>query len=90
MARITVEGCLDKVHSRSELILLASGRARQLSTTSREPMVEWEDDKPTIVALREIEEGLINNEILEKTLEEDMLLDEFSLDRQKPKDDIVG
>tara|TARA_B100001121_G_scaffold185306_1_gene161877 strand:- start:394 stop:666 length:273 start_codon:yes stop_codon:yes gene_type:complete len=90
MARITVEGCLDKVHSRFELILLASGRARQLSTTSREPMVEWEDDKPTIVALREIEDGLINNEILEKTLEEDMLLDEFSLDRQKPKDDIVG
>ena len=90
MARITVEGCLDKVHSRFELILLASGRARHLSTTSREPMVEWEDDKPTIVALREIEEGLINNEILEKTLEEDMLLDEFSLDRQKPKDDIVG
>ena len=90
MARITVEGCLDKVHSRFKLILLASGRARQLSTTSREPMVEWEDDKPTIVALREIEEGLINNEILEKTLEEDMLLDEFSLDRQKPKDDIVG
>ena len=90
MARITVEGCLDKVHSRYELILLASGRARQLSTTSWEPLVEWEDDKPTIVALREIEEGLINNEILEKTLEEDMLLDEFSLDRQKPKDDIVG
>ena len=59
MARITVEGCLDKVESRFELILLASGRARQLSTTSREPMVEWEDDKPTIVALREIEEGLI-------------------------------
>ncbi len=50
MARITVEGCLDKVQSRFELILLASGRARQLSTTSREPMVEWEDDKPTIVA----------------------------------------
>ena len=90
MARITGEGCLEKVQSRFELILLASGRARQLSTTSREPMVEWEDDKPTIVALREIEEGLINNEILEKTLEEDMLLDEFSLDRQKPKDDIVG
>ena len=90
MARITVEGCLDKVHSRFELILLASGRARQRSTTRREPLVEWEDDKPSIVALREIEEGLINNEILEKTLEEDMLLDEFSLDRQKPKDDIVG
>ena len=71
MARITVEGCLDKVQSRFELILLASGRARQLSTPSREPMVEWEDDKPTIVALREIEEGLITKEILDKTLEED-------------------
>ena len=69
MARITVEGCLDKVESRFELILLASGRARQPSTTSREPMVEWEDDKPTIVALREIEEGLITKEILDKTLE---------------------
>ena len=68
MARITVEGCLDKVESRFELILLASGRARQLSTTSREPMVEWEDDKPTIVALREIEEGLITKEILDQTV----------------------
>ena len=89
MARITVEGCLDKVHSRFELILLASGRARQLSTTSREPLVEWEDDKPTIVALREIEEGLINNEILEKLLKKICCLMN-SLDRQKPKDDIVG
>jgi DNA-directed RNA polymerase subunit omega len=83
MARITVEGCLDKVHSRFELILLASARARQLSTTSREPLVEWEDDKPTIVALREIEDGLINEEILQKTLEEDMLLDEFSIEKTK-------
>ena len=91
MARITVEDCLEKVHSRFELILLASGRARQLSTTSREPMVEWEDDKPTIVALREIEEGLITREILDKTLEEDLLLDEFSIeDREKSKDDIIG
>ena len=90
MARITVEGCLDKVHSRFEFILLASGRARQLSTTSREPMVEWEDDKPTIVALREIEEGLITREILDKTLEEDLLLDEFSIERDKPKDDVIG
>jgi DNA-directed RNA polymerase subunit omega len=85
MARITVEGCLDKVHSRFELILLASARARQLSTTSREPLVEWEDDKPTIVALREIEDGLINEEILQKTLEEDMLLDEFSIEKTKTR-----
>ena len=90
MARITVEGCLDKVQSRFELILLAAGRARQLSTTSREPMVEWEDDKSTIVALREIEEGLITKEILDKTLEEDVLLDEFAIDRDKPQDEIIG
>ena len=89
MARITVEGCLDKVHSRFELILLASARARQLSTTSREPLVEWEDDKPTIVALREIEHGLINEEILQKTLEEDMLLDEFSIERTKTRIEAV-
>mgnify|MGYP006189066743 FL=1 len=90
MARITVEGCLDKVSSRFELILLASGRARQLSTTSREALVEWEDDKPTIVALREIEAGLITQEILNQTLEEDLLLDEFAIERQSPKDDVIG
>jgi DNA-directed RNA polymerase subunit omega len=89
MARITVQGCLDNVQSRIELILLASARARQLSTTSREPLVEWEDDKPTIVALREIEAGLINGEILQKTLEEDMLLDEFSIEKTKTRIEAV-
>ncbi|MDC0454077.1 DNA-directed RNA polymerase subunit omega [Gammaproteobacteria bacterium] len=89
MARITVEGCLEKVPSRFELILLAAGRARQLSTTSREPMVEWDNDKSTIVALREIEQGLIDRETLNKTLEEDVLLDEFAAPEQKDSD-IVG
>ena len=90
MARITVEDCLEKIPSRFDLIIMASKRARQLSTTSREPMVEWEDDKPTIVALREIEEGLITKEILDKTLEEDLLLDEFAIDREKPQQEIIG
>lgn len=88
-ARITVEGCLEKVPSRFELILLAAGRARQLSTTSREPMVEWDNDKSTIVALREIEQGLIDRETLNKTLEEDVLLDEFAAPEQKDSE-IVG
>ena len=48
MARITVEKCLEHVPSRFDLILLASGRARQLSTTSREPMVETNNDKMEI------------------------------------------
>ncbi|MFL2699901.1 MAG: DNA-directed RNA polymerase subunit omega [SAR86 cluster bacterium] len=89
MARITVERCLEQVPSRFELILLAAGRARQLSTTSREPMVEWDNDKSTIVALREIEEGLIDRETLDKTLEEDVLLDEFAVSDQKDSE-IVG
>ena len=89
MARITVERCLEQVPSGFELILLAAGRARQLSTTSREPMVEWDNDKSTIVALREIEEGLIDRETLDKTLEEDVLLDEFAVSDQKDSE-IVG
>ena len=79
MARITVEDCLEKIPSRFDLILMASKRARQLSTTSRDPLVEWDNDKPTLVALREIEEGLLDIETLEQTLEEDLLLDEFSV-----------
>ena len=71
MARITVEDCLEKIPSRFDLILMASKRARQLSTTSREPLVEWDNDKPTLVALREIEEGLIDQETLEETLKEE-------------------
>ena len=69
---------LEKIPSRFDLIIMASKRARQLSTTSREPMVEWDNDKPTLVALREIEAGLLDKETLDRTLEEDVLLDEFS------------
>ena len=88
MARITVENCLEKIPSRFDLILMASKRARQLSTTSRDPLVEWDNDKPTLVALREIEEGLIDKETLEKTLEEDLLLDEFSVPNNQENDNI--
>ena len=88
MARITVEDCLEKIPSRFDLILMASKRARQLSTTSRDPLVEWDNDKPTLVALREIEEGLLDIETLEKTLEEDLLLDEFSVTTGSEEDKI--
>ena len=88
MARITVEDCLKNIPSRFDLILMASKRARQLSTTSRDPLVEWDNDKPTLVAFREIEEGLIDRETLEKTLEEDVLLDEFSVPTSQENDNI--
>jgi len=57
---------------------MASKRARQLATTSRDPLVEWDNDKPTLVALREIEAGLLDMETLDRTLEEDVLMDGFS------------
>jgi len=88
MARITVEDCLVQIPSRFDLILMASKRARQLSTTSRDPLVEWDNDKPTLVALREIEEGLLDKETLEKTLEEDVLLDEFSVTNTSENENI--
>ena len=78
MARITVEDCLQIIPSRFDLIIMDSKRARQLATTSRDPLVEWDNDKPTHVALREIEAGLLDKETLDRTLEEDVLLDEFS------------
>lgn len=64
MARVTVEDCLENVDNRFELVMLATKRSRQLATGRKEPKVEWNNDKPTVVALREIAEGLITNEAL--------------------------
>jgi DNA-directed RNA polymerase subunit omega len=65
MARVTVEDCLDKVDNRFQLVLVATKRARQLAN-GVQPLVEWENDKPTIVALREIAAGLIGPSILDE------------------------
>jgi DNA-directed RNA polymerase subunit omega len=65
MARVTVEDCLDNVDNRFDLVLVAAKRARQI-TMGREPLVDWENDKPTVVALREIAEGLVTREKLEQ------------------------
>ena len=61
MARITVEDCLQNIDNRFELVLTATKRARQIGHGS-EPMVEEENDKPTVLALREIADGLIDSE----------------------------
>ncbi len=63
MARVTVEDCLDNVDNRFQLVLVATKRARQLAS-GRDAMVEWENDKPTVVALREIADGHITRDIL--------------------------
>lgn len=65
MARITVEDCLDRVDNRFELVLIAARRARDLAL-GREALVPWENDKPTVVALRELAEGKIDHLIQEK------------------------
>ena len=70
MARITVEDCLDHVENRFELVMVGTKRARQLAIKGREPMVPWENDKPTVVALREIELGLITPDVLEEAPED--------------------
>ena len=54
MARVTVEDCVEKVGNRFELVLVASDRARGLATRGAEPLVPLEQDKPTVIALREI------------------------------------
>lgn len=79
MARITVEDCLDFVENRFELVMVGSKRARQLATGGKEPMVPWENDKPTVVALREIEEGFVNASILEEQPEEVITLTDPSI-----------
>ena len=65
MARITVEDCLDNVGNRFELVLAASRRARQLAM-GLEPRVPWDNDKPTVVALREIAEAKVDPASLRK------------------------
>lgn len=68
MARVTVEDCLDNVANRFELVLTAAKRARQIYLGA-DPMVEAENDKPTVLALREIAEGKVTAEILDEVPE---------------------
>lgn len=69
MARVTVEDCLKNVKNRFELVLISSKRARQIANGA-EPLVAVENDKCTVVALREIAEGLIDAAILDETVVE--------------------
>mgnify|MGYP003573722830 FL=1 len=64
MARVTVEDCLENVANRFELVMVASKRARQMATGGKDPMVQEESDKPTVIALREIADGLVTADIL--------------------------
>ncbi|MXP51194.1 DNA-directed RNA polymerase subunit omega [Pantoea sp. SoEX] len=64
MARITVQKAVEKIGNRFDLVLVAARRARQMQVGGLEPLVSPENDKPTVIALREIEKNLITKQIL--------------------------
>ena len=86
MARITVEDCLEKVDNRFHLVRVASKRARQIMN-GKEPTLEWDNDKATVVALREIAAGNITEEMLN---EKPVVNDEDSLFEQAEIDAEIG
>ncbi len=93
MARLTVEDCLPFIENRFDLVLAAARRARQLSMGGQ-PLVEEDDDKPTVISLREIAAGVMNAEVLdeieakERAAEEFELAAEFAALEQPPSDPI--
>jgi DNA-directed RNA polymerase subunit omega len=91
MARITVEDCLEKVPNLFQLVLVAAKRARQLANGAH-AMVDWENDKPTVVALREIAEGHVNEEILTQRDKpvEDLLAADLAAVSPVIPDDLLG
>jgi DNA-directed RNA polymerase subunit omega len=70
MARVTVEDCLENVDNRFQLVMLATKRARQIATKGSDPMVPEENDKPTVLALREIAEGKVTRDLLNEEEED--------------------
>ena len=81
MARITVEDCIDKFPSRFELVLVASNRARKLHS-GENPTVEIDNDKNTVIALREIAEETLTTEQLKNDLIQEYQPNTFSEDEE--------
>lgn len=75
MARLTVEDCLPHVDNRFHLVLVAAKRARQIAMGG-EPMVPLDNDKPTVLALREIAEGKVGPSILDEVSAQEHALEE--------------
>lgn len=91
MARITVEDCTDNIPNVFDVVLVAAKRARQLANGA-EPFVEWENDKPTVVALREIASGYITASILEEREQPmgEVFETEVEPERSSIPDDVVA
>ena len=83
MARITIEDCIEKIPNRFELVLAAAKRARQI-TRGSPLLVPYEKDKPTVIALREVAEGLVDKSILEEVPESVLAEDEAQEEASPP------
>ena len=79
MARVTVEDCLDRIGNRFQLVLVATKRARQIAQ-GKAPWVAEENDKPTVIALREIADGVVDETILDEKPEDPLEEIGFRLD----------
>jgi DNA-directed RNA polymerase subunit omega len=86
MARITVEDCLDYVDNRFELVMVGSKRARQIAVDGRPPLIDAENDKPTVIALREIELGLITPEVLQEIERDYEIVESEESTEEAPQD----
>lgn len=82
MARVTVEDCLKNVKNRFELVIIAARRARQLMR-GKEPLVDWDNDKPTVVALREIAAGYTSFEDVPR--DEEKIVRPLEIPGQRPE-----
>jgi DNA-directed RNA polymerase subunit omega len=82
MARTTVEDCLENVDNRFQLVLVAAKRAREIAMGA-DPMVELDNDKPTVLALREVAAGLVDASILEKEDEPEVVEEVVAEDTQE-------
>lgn len=71
MARVTIQDAVEIIGNRFDLILVATKRARELAIGGKDPKVDWDNDKPTVVALREIEAGLMSQKIMDNEAKEE-------------------
>ncbi len=85
MARVTIVDCLENVDNRFQLVLAAAKRARQISLGA-EPLVALENDKPTVLALREIASGKVTRDILSKVPFNEQLVEETEIEEEAPVD----
>lgn len=89
MARLTVEDCLSHIENRFDLVLVAARRARKIAFGAQ-PMVAEDNDKPTVIALREIAEGMVNEHVLNEMDARERAAEEYELAAQAVLNEELG